>query len=371
MKIRVEIRDRSFNVVEIPDKEFLDLSWGYARIGGCGEFSFRLPRRLFEERAISGGYNVRIKYRNPSTNAYDLWYQGSIENKSPSVRGNSEDINISGHGYQSQLSNIYLDDVTYTAQEASVIVKAILDTYVTPDTDISYNLVDLEATTFTFDTITFNTDALSAIQTIADTVGTREWGVDANRNFYFKTRSSAVGFRYSFGRNITNYSENQDFKQIINKIIVQGAQVGGTYYKSTHNDTASQLKYGIKTSTIQNSSVVSSSVATQLASATFAEFNDAVIKTTFELIANEAQIEATTPIPLVNILVKQDKYGEKRYGEGIYSGLVNSVINRINYSYSNNGTLKTTIDLGKIRPAISEAIAQLEYQIEQNRTAAL
>ena len=358
-------------MVEIPDKEYLDLSWGYARIGGCGEFSFRLPRRLFEERAISGGYNVRIKYRNPSTNTYDLWYQGLIENKVPNVKGNTEDIQISGHGYQSQLSNIYLDDVTYTAQEASVIVKSILDNYVTPDTDISYNIGDLEATTFTFDTITFNTDALSALQTIADTVGTREWGVNADRDFIFKTRSDTVGFRYSFGRNITDYSENQDYKQIINRIIVQGAQVGGTYYKSTHNNTASQLKYGLKTSTIQNSSVVSSAVATQLASATFAEFSDAVIKTTFSLVGSEVRIEETTPIPLVNILVKQDKYGEKRYGEGIYSGLVNAVINRINYTYSNNGTLKTNIDLGKVRPAISEAIAQLEYQIEQQRSAAL
>lgn len=371
MRIRIEIRDRSFNIIYILDREYLDLSWSYSRIGGCGEFSFRLPRKLFEELAVSGGYNVRIYYRNPTTNSYDLWYQGQIENKVPNVRGNTEDINISGHGYQSQLSNVYLDGVTYTSQETSVIVKDILDNYIVPNTDITYSASDIEVTSFTFDTLEFNTDALSALQTIADTVGTREWGVNASRQFIFKARSSAVGFRYSIGNNIINYTENQDFKEIINRIIVQGAQVGGTYFKATYNDNASKLKYGLKAKAIQNSSVNSTTVASQLADASFAEYNDAIIKTNFELAGIEAQIEATTPIPLVNILVKQDKYGEKRFGEGIYSGSVDSVINRINYSVTNNGSLKIGIDLGKIRPALSEAIAQLEYQLEQQRSAAL
>jgi hypothetical protein len=357
-------------MVEILDKEYMDLSWDYSRIGGCGGFSFRLPRKIFEERAISGAYNVRIYYRNPSTNTYDLWYQGLIENKIPNIRGNSEDIQISGHGYQAQLSNVYVSQ-TYTAQEASVIVKNILDNYVTPYTSISYDIGDLEATSFTFDTLEFNTDALSALQTIADTVGTREWGVDKNRKFFFKSRSSTVGLRYVIGKNITNYSENQDFKEIINRVIVQGAQVGGTYFTATYNDTPSQLKYGLRAKPKQNSSIVSSTVAEQFADSIFAEFNEAVIKSNFELVGIEAQIEATNPIPLVNILVKQDKYGEKKFGEGIYSGLVNISVNRVSYSVTNNNSLNIGIDLGKIRPAVSEAIAQLEYQLEQQRSAAL
>jgi hypothetical protein len=370
MRIRLEVRDRSFNMVEILDKEYLDLSWSYSRIGGCGEFSFTLPRKLFEERAISGDYNVRIYHWNEITKVFDLWYQGLIENKVPNVRGNSEDIQISGHGYQSQLSRIYVQ-TTYTGQEASVIVKNLLDNYIVPSTNISYSVPDIQATSFTFDTLDFNTDALSAMQTIADTVGTREWGVDRNRNFFFKSRSSTVGFRYTFGRNITNYSENQDFKQVINRIIVQGAQVGGTYFTATYNDTNSQLKYGLRTAVKQNSSINSNTVASQLATATFAEFNDVIRKANFDLVGIEAQIESTTPIPLVNFLIKQDKYGEKKFGEGLYSGMVDHVINRINYTVTNNNSLKIGIDLGKIRPAISEEIAQVEYQLEQLRSAAL
>ena len=148
-------------------------------------YGFNLSRKRFQEKAISGDFNVRIYYRNPATDVFDLWYQGLIENKSPNVRGSTEDIPISGHGYQVQLKRIYLNNITYTSQEASVIVKNILDNYVTPDTDISYSASDIEATSFTFDSIQFNESASSAIQKIADTVGAIEWGVDKNRKFYF------------------------------------------------------------------------------------------------------------------------------------------------------------------------------------------
>lgn len=370
MKFRVEVRDRDFNMVEILDREFIDLNWSYSRIGGCGEFNFTLPRKLFEERAISGAYNVRIYHRNSSTNSYDLWYQGIIENKSPNISGDSQRINISGHGYQSQLKNIYIQQ-TFLNEEVSAIVQELLDTYIVPDTDISYSAPDIEVTTFTPTRVEFNTDALTAIQTLADIVGTREWGVDKDRNFFFKARSSTVGLRYTLGNNITDYNENQDFKEIVNRIVVQGAQSGGTFYTATYNDTISQLKYGLITKVIQNSSVTTADVAEQLADATFLEYNDAIIKATFDLVGIEAQLEATNPMPLVNIYFKQDKYGEKKFGEGIYCGLVNMNVNRVNYRLTNNNSLKIGVDIGKIRPSLADEISRLTYNLEQQRSAAL
>lgn len=368
-KFRVVLSDRSFNVLDILDNEYLDLHWSYSRIGGCGEFGFRVPRKLFEEKSLSGDFNIKIYYRNPTTKTHVLWYQGLIENKIPAVEGNTENIEVSGHGYQSQLSRIYLDNITYTSQEASVIIADIIDTYVAPYTDITKGTVSV--TDFTFDTINFNTTALSAIQTIADTVGTREWGVNKDRVFFFQERSSTVGRRFSFGHNILNYNENQDFTDIINKVIVQGAQAGGTYYKSTYNDTISQLKYGIRASVIQNSSVVTSAVAAQLADAVFAEKNDVQRKASCELAGLEARLEATTPIDLINILGKEIKYNERRYGEFLYSGNVDRIVNRINYNLSNSGTLRIYLDLGQQKPTLSDKISQLEYKIEQERSAAL
>lgn len=369
--VRLELRDRSFNLLEILDAENLDLSWSYSRIGGCGEFSFRLPRKLFQEKAISGDYNVRIFFRNPGTKSFDLWYQGLVENKIPHLRGNSEDIEVTGHGFQCQLSRIYLDGVSYSSQEASLIVKDILDNYIVPATDIEYDSSDIEVTSFTLDRIDFNTDALNAMQTIAEIVGSREWGVDKNRNFFFKAKSSTVGFRYVLGKNITSYSEDQDFKEIINKVIVQGAQAGGTYYKATYNDTISQLKYGIRTKVIQNSSINSSVVSEQLADAIFLEFNEVVRKVNLDLVGINAQLESTIPVPLFNIIAQQKKYGQDKYGRFLYGGLINRSLNRINYTLTNNGTLQVNVDLGQIRPSLSEEIGQLNYKLEQQRNAAL
>ena len=371
MRIRLEIRDKSFNIINILDNEYLNLNWSYSRIGGCGEFSFLLPRKIFEERAITGEYNVRIYYRNPSTGAYDLRYQGIIENKAPSVRGNSETIGFSGHGYISQLSRVYVN-TTYTSTEVSVIVKNILDTYVTPNTNISYNVSDLEATTFTPSSIEFNTNALSAIQTLADLVGIREWGVDKNRNFFFKARSLIPQIFFPIGHKITGYSENLDFKEIKNRVYVQGAQVGGTYFFfGPYNDIGSQAKYNRRDYVTQNSSITVSAVAQQFATSIIEEFKEVSVKANFSLINYESELEATIPIPIINILIKQDKYGEKKFGEGLYSGLVNFHTNRINYTLSNNNSLKVDVDLGKPRPTLSEEISQIKYELEQSRNASL
>ena len=371
MRFRLEIRDQDFTVKEIIDKEYFDLSWAYARIGGCGDFNFTIPRRRFEERGLRGDYNIRIYYRNPDTDTHDLWYQGLVQNKVPSINGKTESISVTGHGYVSQLSRIYLNNLTYSS-EVSVIVKSILDNYIVPNTDITYSASDIEATSFTPDNIQFNEDAMSAIQKLADIVGGREWGVDKNRKFFFKARSSAVGFKYFLGKEIINFQDNQDFSEIINHIIVQGAQTGGTYATfGPYEDIPSQLKYNERQRVIQNSSVTTSSVASQLATAMLDEFTEVSRRASCELFNLTGLLEATVPIPLLNEISRKIKYGQKRYGTFLYSGLVNRLINRINYAVTDNGSLKVTLDLDKLRPTLSEQIGQLEYNLDQVRSAAI
>lgn len=370
-KFRVELRDRTFRVLEVLDNEYIDLNWSYARIGGCGDFNFELPRKLFEEKAVSGEYNIQIKYRNPDTSNYDLWYQGVIQNKIPNVNGNSENISISGFGYSTQLSRIYVS-ANYTSTEVSVIVKSILDTYITPNTDITYDAGDIEATTFTVDDIDFEDDAMSAIQKLADLVGIREWGVDKDRKFFFKARSAEVGRIFYLGKEIARFNENQDFDAIVNRVYIQGKEDAGTpYFSAAYSDAASIAKYGLREKVITNSSISTNEVAEQFANATLEEFADVQRKANFSVIGLEAQIEATNPIDLVNVIKKQDRYGQKEYGTGLYSGRVNRVLNRINYSVTNNNSLEISVDAGSIRPKISEELSRLTYKLEQQRSSAL
>jgi hypothetical protein len=372
MKFRVEIRDTSFTTQYILDNEYYDLSWSYSAKGGCGEFSFYLPRKLFEERAISGEYNVRIYFRDPSTDSFVLRYQGLIENKLPSVQGLTEKIQITGHGYYTQLGRVYINNITYTSTEISAIVTNILDNYIVPNTNISYSASNIQNTGITLSSIQFNEYADTALQKLADIAGNVEYGVDMNRNFYFKTQSTSVGFNFPVGFKIQNYDENQDFKSIINRVYVQGAQAGGTYaFFGPYDHAGSQLKYNLRVKVQQNSSISDSTVASQYATSILNEFYDASIRAGFDLMNYSTQIEATTPIPLLNIFIKQDKYAEKRFGEGLYSGLVNFDINRINYNLSNNSGLKTSIDLGKPRPKISETFSAVLYELDQVRSATL
>lgn len=373
MITRIELRDKTFTILEVMDKEFMGLSWEYSRIGGCGSFSFDLPREFCNERFISGDFNVRIYARNEVTKDYDLVYQGLVEDKNPNVKGMEETIQVSGQGYQAQLSRMYIADKTYTSTEVSLIVKDILDTYVCPYTDITYDAGDIVATGFTPSSIKFNTDAKSAMQTLADIVGTREWGVDHERKFYFKERSSTVGQRYALGGFVSGFTSDDSFKDIINRVIIQGGNIGDppVPYTNTYNNTTSQTKYGRRDQVVSNSSVTEDDVAEQLADSILTEKGDVVRRARLQLVDYDTLIEATIPIPLVSIISRGVFYGEKNYGTFLYAGQIAYQVNKIKYKINDVGILTTDIDMGAARPNLSETIAQLEYELEQLRSGGL
>src|SRR3990167_8027710 len=103
MEYKIVISDRRFNVLREIQDIASNISWGYNRIGGSGDFSFDVPIRFCEETFLGGNFNVKIYRKDPTDNNYDLWYQGRIEDKSYVVRGVEEKISIRGNGYQSQL----------------------------------------------------------------------------------------------------------------------------------------------------------------------------------------------------------------------------------------------------------------------------
>lgn len=375
--IRLELSDTDFNLLEVLDEQFIDLSWEYTRIGGCGPIQFDLPREYCNEKGIGGDFNLKVYIRNPLTKTYDLWYQGLIEDKAPNLRGENESVSIQGQGYQKQLSRIQLTNVNYASQEVSVIVKNILDNYVVPNTDVTYSLGDLETTGFTIDSIDFNTDALAAIQTLADIVGTREWGVNAERKFFFKARSETVGFRFPIGGKITAFSGDDSFRDVVNRVIIQGGDVGGVPFRpsptsSPYNDLSSQLKFGRRDEVYQNSSIITNEVAEKFARSILAEKSGVIRRARCELVNYETRLESSLPISLFQVIARSVLYGEKTYGTFLYSDRVSYQINRIQYKVDNAGAnLKIQLELGQARPNISESIEQLKYQIEQLREASL
>lgn len=369
MQHKIVISDRDFTVKEELQDMAQNLSWDYNRIGGCGFFSFDLPIDYCTDRFLGGNFNVKI-YTRGSDGTYSLRYQGKVENKNYSVRSGSELVSVRGNGYQSELNDILVSE-TYSSQEASVIVKDILDTYVTPNTNISYDAGDISATSFTFDTLEFNADSVnSCIQKIADTVGNREWGVDKDRKLFFKQRSSSIGFRYPLGKNVISYGLDIDFKSIINRVTVVGGEISGTSFTRTVEDLKSQVKWNRRDRLFDNSSVTTNAVADQLGASIIEEFKESVYRGRLQIISDQ-MIESTVPIPLVEVVTARDKYGSRKYGTGLYNGVIDHQINRINYDINEEGTQTISMSIGKLRPDIAESINQLKYQLDQERSKTL
>lgn len=362
---KILISDRAFNALQELQPEVSNIQWGFGRIGGCEQFSFEIPKRFCTDLTLGGDFNIKIYWRNPSTKAYDLRFQGRMPHKNYDVRGDAETIRIQGTGYQSQLSQIYIAR-TYSAQTVEDIITDILDTDIVPNTDITYDGGDIEATGVTLDEMKFNTDALKVIQTLSETVGSREWGVDQDRKFYFKARSSSVGYRYPLSGKVTSFADDINVEDIANRIIIVGGDIDGVPFTQTFNYAISQLKWGRRDRVVQNASIVTSAVAQRFADAIYAEYGEAVHMGKMDLL-DDRMFEATLPIPLLQPLPRQITYGERPYGTFLYNGRINYQINKITYRINNEGVMTASLSLGTLRPQISEDISQLAYQIDQLR----
>lgn len=363
MDYKIVISDRAFNVIEEIQDIALNISWSYNRIGGCGSFSFDVPIRFCEETFLGGNFNVKIYRKDPADLEYDLWYQGRIEDKSYAVKGVEEVITVSGNGYQSQLKDIYISK-TYSATEASAIITNLLDTYIVPLTDIEYDAGDIVATSFTFDSLEVNKDAMDAVSTVANVVGSREWGVDKDRKLFFKARSSSVGFRFPIDAKVLRWSNDTSSKEIINRVFIIGGDVAGVPFTREVNNSASQRKWGRRDKVVQNSSIVSNDVADQFGAAIFADQSDITRRASLELL-DEQLIETTIPIPLTQVIAKSITWGTRKWGTFLYSGRISYQVNRVSYKIDSIGNMIISLELGRLRPNIAEDLSQLEYRIDQ------
>jgi len=92
MIFKIIISDRNFQIRQEIQNEASSISWDYNRMGGCGKFSFTLAEKFCQEIALGGDFNVKIQVKNKTTKAFETWYQGRIENKNHSVKGQTETV---------------------------------------------------------------------------------------------------------------------------------------------------------------------------------------------------------------------------------------------------------------------------------------
>lgn len=222
-----------------------------------------------------------------------------------------------------------------------------------------------DLTDFSADRVYFDETAYEAISKLADIAGKREWGVGADKVFYFKKRDDNITRWIPLTEKVTRFIPEKDFNPIITKIFL----LGGEGYEANFSITN---KKSTKEELVSNSSIVTQSVGQQFARMYLKEKGVPARSYTLDLIGYNQRIEST--LPLGKVAVFENKGLQSRYDttavydSGIkYDGGVETFqIERIKYTLTDDG-INVTLTLGAALPSIVDEMARMEYLISSER----
>lgn len=187
------------------------MEWRYHRRGGCGWFRLMLRENFPEaNQAIDEGWEIHVRIRLPADvtaafnaglpePAYVTWYRGVIRSATYNQTGNERLVDVQGWGYVEQVQKIQVQKKYPSGLQVRDIVLDIVNKYITPYTRVVRGDA-LDPTNFNIDPATYKTvgeiffecSAYKALKTLAELQGGIEFGVDADRRFYWKQTSSTI-----------------------------------------------------------------------------------------------------------------------------------------------------------------------------------
>ncbi len=333
-----------------PQPTLLDLSWEYNRIGGCGGCTMVVSLAYTAIDQIANGMEVEIICMPENGVKYETWYRGEIASREQILSG-VDAVSIQVDGYVMQLDRVRMDNITYASTDTGSIVADIIDTYVIPETDIkrtaALNLI--EATAFTIDTITFNGTAMESIRTLAELTGNAEWGINLDREIFFKVRGETVTRAYSVN-DFTGLSEIEDFSNIKNQYKLFGS---GDYVRE-RGDSASQTTYDKRNARLQQSAIASDDVADQYIDGFLTETKDPIKTFTGSLGNIRKRIEGTVPLGLSKIMNLKASFKSTTYQ-----------LERITYTMSVGDGVDVNMTGGKLREDVTETLAYFDFRLNQ------
>lgn len=224
----------------------------------------------------------------------------------------------------------------------------------------NYDLTD-----FSMDRIYFDETAYEAISKLADIAGQREWGVDADKIFYFKKRDNNITRWINITEKGIRFTPEKDFNPVITKIYL----LGGEGYEANFSITN---KKSIKEELVSNSAIVTQSVGQQFARMYLKEKGVPSRSYSLDLAGYNQRIESTVPLGKVALFEKkglQSRYDTTaKYDSDIkYDGGVESFqIERIKYTLTEDG-INVSLTLGTSLPSIVDDMAKMEYLISSER----
>lgn len=379
-QFKVLISNAAGAVQKLVNNEIESLSWGYKRNGGCSTLKLTLKREYNDFSYITTAnkkalYDIQVYIQASATASNILFWRGYTKDLRPTL-SDAENVVLDFVGYGERLSGILMNDGTgapkeYSGTTVSALVTSIINDFITPNTPITSGTIDTFSTAVA--SIKFNGTAMEAIQKLADIVGA-EWGVDRNRQIYFRNPSATVGHYFKIGYDIAEMEDEYDYSGIINKVYIEGGDVDGVPFRHSKADAESITNYGLFEALKKDSSIIDATLATAYENSLLAKYRDFQRNIRITLPRNFLLIEADNPIKLAVIVpetkIVTNKYGTFKYGAKKYTSEETHRIERIDYTL-NDVSLLTEIEFGLGKPDFLETqFNELKFAVEQQRQAA-
>ena len=313
---------------------------------GCGAFSFTINDLP--------DFNITYRTRVDIHPYFDSipWFTGFIQ-VIPKP-GKKRPYTFSGFGYFDQLDWVTIT-ASYQNQEVSLIIKNIIQNYVSPNTQIIYNESKIEATSYTITSIDFDhTKAKDAIQTLADIAQGYEFGVDNSREFYFRAIDTETKYHYWVGKQFQDIEIEEDPNSVRNKLYVKAGQIsGGSNIIGSVQDGTSIATYGLREDVVTAPEILSSDDALQWANYILQDLKDPKVK---------AQIHN---VFLDSTKAKIEPRGKCRIT--VYDGTEYELqVKRVQYSISKSGIF-AELELGEIQEPFEKQIVDIVKGIDEEK----
>ena len=176
------------------------------------------------------------------------WYSGYILSRP--VDGTTESTyTFKAHGYYNRLDSMYLFQ-TYENMDVSDIVRDIAR-QAERSQDLIYNETKIITTGYTIQKLVFDgTSVKDALKTLADFAIDFVYGVNEDRNLYFKPRNASINeqARLTVGMHLSSYVPEWDVSKIVNWARIKGGNIddSGEQWLCTVEDAESQQLYGVR-----------------------------------------------------------------------------------------------------------------------------
>lgn len=224
------------------DKKILNsneqrLEWFYHKNGGCGSFRLLTHEFLddFFDDALAQAWEVHVRIKLGGETAYSTWFRGVIRGIRQQEQGAEQYTEIDGFGYVEMLEKIQIQRPYPAGWTVKDVVHHIVQNYIRPYTRVVVPY-DLDPTNGDFgidpspyvlqSDLHFECSALRAIKFLAELQGNREWGVDADRKFYFRESASTVRKAFFIGHDLIDRVAGGKTFQVANQIKVAGKDFG-------------------------------------------------------------------------------------------------------------------------------------------------